>query len=86
MRRFALRLAAGLVLPAVGCLWPLAASAKGGGVGFWMEGTVTNVTVSDERIHCQLAGQLCLVQYPGGSTNRQRIAVDCPRGVSVTLS
>ena len=62
------------------------AFAKGGGVGFWMEGTITNVTVAGDRIQFELTGRFWLEQFPDGRPPRQMIEVDCKRGISATVS
>jgi hypothetical protein len=55
-------------------------------VGFGMEGTVTNITLVDERIHFQFTGWFWLDQYPWGGTNQQVIKVDARKGISATLT
>jgi len=56
------------------------------GVGTGMEGTITNIVVSDERIHFQLTGWFWLAQHPEGGTNKQVIKVDCRRGIPDTVN
>jgi hypothetical protein len=55
------------------------------GVGSGMEGTVTNIVVTDQIIRFQLTGWFWLIQYPEGGTNKQVIKVDCKRGISATV-
>ena len=61
------------------------AFAKGGGVGYWLEGKVTSVRLSGGHVDLVIAGQLTLDQYSGGSTTRQVIRYECARGISATL-
>jgi len=56
------------------------------GVGTGMEGTITNIVVTDGCIRFQLTGWFWLTQYPEGGTNEQVIKVDCKRGVSATVN
>ncbi|MBM3883233.1 MAG: hypothetical protein FJ387_26565 [Verrucomicrobia bacterium] len=67
-------------------LFAVSAFGKGGGVGFWMEGTLTNITVTGDRIQFQLTGRFWMEQFPDGRPPRQLIEVDCKRGVSATVS
>jgi hypothetical protein len=60
--------------------------AKGGGVGFWMQGTITNITVAGDRIQFQLTGRFWFEQFPDGRPPRQVIEVDCKGGVSATVT
>ncbi len=60
--------------------------AKGGAVGFWMEGSVKNVTVSSDRIKCELSGQFWFVQYPEGQTGKSIIYVDLNENASILLT
>lgn len=55
-------------------------------IGFAMKGTVTNVTMIDERIHFQLTGWFWFHQYPWGGTNQQVIKVDCEHGMPATVT
>jgi hypothetical protein len=74
------------------------ALAKGGGVGYWLEGTVTNVRTDGngscptawcegrEPIQLVFAGSLLMVQYPDGSKTPQTIEFQCLKGMSVKLA
>lgn len=69
-------------------LWPAEMSAKGGGVGFWMEGTVTEVKTAGDKIHFTLKGRFWFDQYGANAASPpipQRIEVDCRKGISVTV-
>lgn len=67
-------------------LTPTKSYAKGEGVGFWMEGTITEVTTEDAgRIRFKLRGKVWFEQYNGTSTTPQRIEVDCQKGAWVTV-
>lgn len=55
-------------------------------VGTGMEGTITNIAVSDHRISFQLTGWFWLTQYPEGGTNVQIIKVDCRCGIPATVN
>jgi hypothetical protein len=74
------------VLLAIGVsVVPCLTSAKGEGVGLWMEGTVSNLHVVDDQIHFfVLTGRFWFEQYRG--TKRSSIEVDGRRGLSVTLT
>jgi hypothetical protein len=45
------------------------------GVGFWMEGTVTNVTQLDGRLQFQLSGRFWFAQFPPDSPKQVEIEV-----------
>jgi hypothetical protein len=66
------------------CVVPCPTSAKGEGVGLWMEGTVSNLDVTDDRIHFVLTGRFWFEQYRG--TRRSSVEVDGRRGLPVTLT
>jgi len=63
---------------------PCPASAKGEGVGLWMEGTVSNLHVADDQIHFMLTGRFWFEQYRGAK--RSSVEVDGRRGLSVTVT
>jgi membrane protein implicated in regulation of membrane protease activity len=56
------------------------------GVGFGMEGTVTNVALVEGRIQFQLRGRFWLAQYPPESTKQVMIEVHRKGGFSATVS
>ena len=58
---------------------------KGGGVGYWLEGTVASVRIAGDRVELVLAGSLTLLQYSGGPSTRQAVLYECPRGISASL-
>jgi hypothetical protein len=61
------------------------AFAKGGGVGYWLEGTVTSVRLAGDHVELVIAGHLILDQYSGGPATRQAIRYECARGISASL-
>jgi len=61
------------------------AFAKGGGVGYWLEGTLTSVRVADNRVELVIAGRLTLDQYAGGPSTRQSVLYECAHGISASL-
>lgn len=72
-------------------LLPLAGVAKGNGGsggGYWMVGTVTNVTMLDGHIHFQLNGWFYLWQSPYNrwASHTQGIKVDCTHGMWATVT
>src|SRR5213592_4717085 len=69
---------------ALSLLLPVVALAKGDGVGFSMEGTVTNISVSGERIHFTFTGTFRISQFRG--SHASVVEIDCKRGVSATVS
>lgn len=69
---------------AASLLLPIAALAKGGGVGFTMDGTVTNVTVSGENIQFTFTGTFRMSQFRG--IRKSVVEIDCEHGVSATVS
>ena len=64
------------------------ALAKGGGAGYWLEGTVAGVRVSDNTLELVVSGRLWLDQYPDGPTSRQIVEFECPSpgGIAATLT
>jgi hypothetical protein len=60
--------------------------AKGGGVGYWLEGTVTSARLAGDRVELVVAGHLILDQYSGGPATRQVIRYECARGISASLT
>lgn len=62
-----------------------AAFAKGGGVGYWLEGTISNVRIVDSRVELVIAGRLTLDQYAGGPSTRQSVHYECSRGINASL-
>ena len=64
-------------------LLPIAALAKGDGVGFSMEGTVTNISVSSESIHFAFTGTFHISQYHG--FRHSVVEINCQRGISATV-
>jgi hypothetical protein len=61
-----------LALVAAAVFWTGGASAKGGGIGIWMEGQVSEVRAEGSSIHVVVHGRLWLEQYHG----QQRSAVE----------
>jgi hypothetical protein len=61
-------------------------SPKGGGVGFFLEGTVTNVGRSNSFVQVIIKGRLRLVQYPDGQPPAQIIEYICPDGLVATFN
>ena len=61
------------------------AFAKGGGVGYWLEGTVASVRLAGDRVELVMVGNLILDQHSGGPPTRQEIRYECARGISATL-
>ena len=55
-------------------------------VGFGMEGTITNVALTDERIQFHLNGRFWFSQYPPESPKQQVIEVHREGGFSATVS
>ena len=73
---------------AICCLLPAKLSAKGSGVGFWMEGTVTEVKAVGDHIQFRLKGRFWFDQFSDQSPPLfapQKIEVDCKDGISVTV-
>jgi hypothetical protein len=57
------------------------------GVGFWMEGRVTNVALIGERIQFQITGRFWFTQLPPeGATKPQVIEVHGKDGISAIVS
>lgn len=69
---------------AVSLLLPIVALAKGDGVGFTMEGMVTNVVVRGEHIQFTFIGTFRISQFRG--IRNSVIELDCKHGVSATVS
>src|ERR1041385_1585946 len=65
-------------------LLPVVALAKGDGIGFSMEGTVTNISVDGERIHFTFSGTFRISQFRG--SEHSVVEIDCQRGVSAAVS
>jgi flagellin-like protein len=61
------------------------ASGKGGGVGYWLEGTITSVNVVDNRVELIITGRLTLDQYAGSPSTRQSVHYECAHGISASL-
>src|SRR4051794_9940931 len=59
--------------------------AKGGGVGYWLEGTISSVDLVDNRVELVLSGLLILDQYTGGPSTRQSVQYECKRGMRASL-
>lgn len=72
------------VLLVLGWLLPITVLAKGGGIGFWLEGIVSDVSAQGDEIHFHLKGEFRFDQYRGGHTP-QVIKVDCENGVSASV-
>ena len=69
---------------ALSLLLPVVALAKGDGVGFSMEGTVTNMSASGGSIHFTFTGTFRISQFHG--LHNSVVEIDCKRGVSATVS
>ena len=76
---------AALATAAILALAGTAAFAKGGGVGYRLEGTVTSVRLAGDRVDLLIVGHLVLDQYSGGPTTRQVIRYECARGINASL-
>jgi hypothetical protein len=55
-------------------------------VGSGMEGSITNIIETDQRIQFTLTGWFWLTQYPEGGTNKQTIMIDCRHGVEASVN
>jgi hypothetical protein len=69
----------------IGLLLPVVALAKGDGIGFRMEGTVTDVSATVGHIHFQLTGRFWVEQVRGRGTHRSDVEIDCKQA-SITVS
>jgi hypothetical protein len=78
MRAF-IKLVIGLSL-----LLPVVALAKGDGVGFSMEGTLTNFSASGETCHFTFAGTFHITQWHG--LWHSTVEIDCKQGFSATVT
>jgi hypothetical protein len=65
-------------------LLPVVAFAKGNGVGFTMEGTLTNFSASGETCHFTFAGTFQITHWYG--TSNSTVKIDCPQGFSATVT
>jgi hypothetical protein len=61
------------------------AFAKGGGVGYWLEGKILSVHVAANGVELAIAGRLTLDQFAGGPSTRQSVHYECARGISASL-
>jgi hypothetical protein len=77
---------AALIAVAVFATFVPYAAAKGEGVGFWLEGTVSGVRIVGRYIQLSVAGRLWLRQFPDGQPPGQHVEFDCPEGISATLT
>src|SRR5215469_14955327 len=68
----------------LGLLVPLMALAKGDGVGFWMDGTLTNFSMSGTNCHFTFAGTFKITQWHGVS--HTTIEIECTNGFPATVS
>lgn len=64
----------------------LPAFAKGGGVGYWLEGKIKSARLVDTHVELVIEGRLTLDQYSGGPSTRQSIHYECERGINASLS
>ena len=60
-------------------------STKGGGVGFVLEGTVSNVARGNDFAQVIVKGKLRLIEYPNGKPPASIIEFICPEGMAATL-
>jgi hypothetical protein len=65
-------------------LFPLVVLAKGDGVGFSMEGVLTNFSVSGEICHFTFTGTFHITQWHGIS--HSTVEIDCKHGFSATVT
>jgi len=65
---------------------PMVVFAKGGGVGFWLEGTISDLRVDGKVIELVVKGRLWLDQYLGGPESRQAIEFECKKGIAGRFS
>jgi len=65
-------------------LFPVAALAKGDGVGFTMEGTLTNFSASGETCHFTFAGTFHITQWH--RVSHTTVDIDCKQGFSATVT
>lgn len=70
----------------IGLLLPVVTLAKGDGIGFRMEGTVTNVVAIGESIQFQFTGRFRIGQTRDRGTQHSEIEIDCKGGVSATVT
>src|SRR5262245_29673652 len=78
------RLRTALPIVAITCAASCHVSAKGEGVGLWMEGVVSNVDVRDGRAEFVLTGRFWLEQYRAGQ--RSTVELDGRRGIPVSAT
>ncbi len=65
-------------------LLPVAALAKGEGVGFTMKGTLTNLTANGGSCQFTFTGTFHITQWRGASPST--IEIDCKRGFAATVT
>lgn len=65
-------------------LLPVVAHAKGDGVGFTMEGTLTNFAVSGSTCHFTFAGTFHITHWYGMTNST--VEIDCKHGCSATVT
>jgi len=65
-------------------LLPLLVQTKGDGVGFSMQGTLTNFNMIGENCHFTFTGTFRITQRRGVS--RSTVEMDCKRGFSATVT
>jgi hypothetical protein len=64
---------------------PMALS-KGGGVGYWLEGTIADLRVDGNVIALVVKGRLWLDQYLRGPESRQAVEFECKKGIAGRFS
>jgi hypothetical protein len=74
-----------LIIFSVGLMLSVAAFAKGDGIGFNMEGTVTNVTADGDAIHFAFKGRFRIGQSRQNGAQHTDIVIECKPGTSITL-
>ncbi len=65
-------------------LLPVVAAAKGNGVGFTMEGTITNFNASGQSCHFTFTGKFHITRWYGVSNST--VEIDCKQGFPATVT
>jgi|SRR5581483_561095 len=65
-------------------LLPIVALAKGNGVGFTMEGTLSNFRASGETCHFTFAGTFHITRWYG--VRNSTVEIDCKQGFPATVT
>jgi hypothetical protein len=72
------------ILVGLSLLLPAVAFAKGNGVGFTMEGTVTNFHASGQSYHFIFTGTFHITRWYG--LTNSTVQIDCKQGVPATVT